>query len=341
MYDLQIEGTHEFVANGLIVHNTFKGITGIDGLTAFQNSRFTLRAIVAGLQPRAVISTTPKRIPSVRQVELEVHDPAKKIHLTRGSLLDNAGNLDVAFKDSILDRYANTALGSQEIDGVLAKTVEGALFTETMLDATRIRSLDDLPNLSRPIVAVDPSSGDGSGDLCGITVLATSAGTMPTELKHGALSVVRDVRHIYVLEDASIAADPDGWANRVVEIAQKHGALEVVAESNQGGLMVASLIKARDLNLRVKMVPARVGKEVRAQPVAGLFSQHRMHIIGEMGELEDELCGWVPGQSKKSPDRLDSMVHGARHLEPSIAQKDLPPASSPSAYAAILNGPNY
>lgn len=299
-----------------------KATVGVDGLSAFDNARFTLRSLKGGVQPRALLTTTPKRVKAVKDMLADAANPEKRIHVTRGSMLENRANLAASFIDGIVSQYGGTALAQQEIEGLLAAAVEGALWDEAMLNRTRIVDPRDLPELARPIIAIDPSVGDGSGDECGISVQALSAGTMPTEMKHGNLSVVRNVRHGYVLEDGSMAGSPDAWADRACELAEEYGVLEIVAEGNQGGEMIRPLIRSRNASLRVKIVHARVGKAARAQPVAGLYAQGRWHHVGEFGELESQQMTWRPGIDKESPDRLDALVWGATHLEPSVGKSD-------------------
>lgn len=323
---------------------TWKNITGVDGLTAFDNLRFSMRGTNNPAGPQLMLTTTPKRVSSVKKMHEDAGNKLLRIVITKGSLKDNIANLDPIYVAQILAKYAGTALGEQEIEGKLARTVEGALFTELMFNASRILSVKDLPDLDTPIISVDPSAGDGTGDECGICVTALSLGTMPTVLQQGGLSVVQELRHGYVLEDASLSGPPDVWADRVCEVAARYGATTVVAEGNQGHMMVSSLIKARNASLRVIMVHARVGKEARAQPCAGLFAQKRWHLVGEFGELEDQCTTWVPGKGQESPDRLDAMVWGQQHLEPSAVSQPMTTQSAAQAHipreAEILATPS-
>lgn len=299
---------------------TYKGITGIDGLTAFDNFRFALRGRVPKDRPRAVITTTPKRVKAVKTMHQEAALEDSPIVITKGSLLDNAANLDPAYVAGILRKYAGTALGDQEIGGELATDVEGSLFKSSNFDKYRITDLDDVPELSRTAIAVDPSVGDGTGDECGIVAGAVSAGLLPTELRtSGGIVSVQLLKHLYVLEDASMSGPPDAWALAVSELAEKLGTTLVVAEQNQGGLMVRSVLRNVNPNLRVKLVNATKGKQVRAQPVATVFAQGRGHMVGEFGELEGQSTTWVPGED--SPDRMDALVWLGTYLLPEVAQR--------------------
>lgn len=291
---------------------SWRYLKGLDGTTALDNLLFATRTKRQGRQPRVVLTTTPKRVPAMRELELD-----KRVRWIRGSMRDNMHNLAPEFVNMILAKYAGTPLGQQEIEGILAKTVEGAIFTERLFEATRVTQLEQLPSLDRPVVSVDPSVGDGSGDECGICVSALSAGPMPTEFVHNGITVVREVRHGYILDDASVSGPPDVWVARVSDIASKHDTTTIIAEANQGGKLVESAIRAYNPALRVQLVHASQGKEARAQPLSALFAQGRWHVVGYLPEFEDQCTTWIPGTGK-SPDRLDAAVWGQAYLEPSM-----------------------
>jgi phage terminase large subunit-like protein len=145
-------------------------------------------------------------------------------------------------------------------------------------------------------VGVDPPAGKGEGsDACGI-VVAGSRGEA-----------------LYVLEDATVRGlSPEGWANRVAAAAARWGASLVVAEANNGGAMVESVLKAADLGLRVRLVHASKGKCARAEPIALKFEAGKAFFAGDFPELEAELGGMTAGGGYegpgRSPDRADAMV---------------------------------
>ena len=161
------------------------------------------------------------------------------------------------------------------------------------------------------MIGVDPPAS-AEGDACGIVVCALGADGIG-----------------YVVDDASVSGrSPEGWARAVAGAAAKWGADRVVAEGNQGGAMVASVLRAADVGLPVKMVHASIGKSARAEPVAALFEAGRAKLAGTFPELEDEMCALVLGGGyvgKGSPDRADAMVWamtelmlGERRAEPRI-----------------------
>jgi phage terminase large subunit-like protein len=310
---------------------SLKTVTGIDGLTAFDNALFALSAPVPGDRPRGIITTTPRRVKSVKKILAEASARPRDFAVTHGSLMDNVDNLDPTSVQELLTKFAGTSLGSQELDGILTTDLEGAPFKSSVFNATRIDDPDDVPSLSKTVIAVDPSTGDGTGDECGISVVGISAGLFPTTFEHKGLTVVRNLRHIYILEDASIAGPPDMWAARVAAKADEYGTTTVVAEGNQGGQMVKTTIRSADPGLKVKVVNARVGKEARAEPVAALFAQGRAHLVGEQPEMEDQATTHVAG-AKDSPDRMDAMVWGVTFLEPAATRQSATQTVDPALY---------
>jgi phage terminase large subunit-like protein len=124
--------------------------------------------------------------------------------------------------------------------------------------------------------------------------------------------------HGYALEDMTISGSPHVWGTAVLAACTKYGANLIVGEVNNGGDMVGSVIQTvaqqQGVNIAYKAVHASVGKYARAEPIAALSEQHRIHHVGYLGNLEDQLCSWVPGEGMKSPDRLDSFVWGMTEL---------------------------
>jgi phage terminase large subunit-like protein len=263
------------------------------GMTAFDNLRVGTRL---GANPQIVVTTTPKRVPLL----YKLIDEAKtgRVAITRGSTLDNSGNLSGAYLDAITGVYAGTRLAAQELYGEMLDDVEGALWTQEMID----RGRQDMMPLGTPlrIIGVDPSVAENPRDECGIVVCSATAD--------------RDLykRQAWVLEDASILGSPETWANRVVEMARKWGC-PVVAEVNQGGALVRNAINAIDPNIKVLEVHSKYGKALRAEPVTLAYEQNRIHHIGYLGDLESQMTSWIPGEGR-SPDRVDALVHAMTAL---------------------------
>ena len=178
----------------------------------------------------------------------------------------------------------------------MLEDVQGALWSRDLIEENR-RAKADLPALRRIVVAVDPAvSVSESSDETGIVVAGLGVDG-----------------HGYILEDASGKLSPIAWAQRGVSAYRKWGADRIVAEANQGGAMVETTVRTVDANISFKAVHASRGKVTRAEPIAALYEQGRVHHVGAFSELEDQLCTFAAG-SMDSPDQLDAMVHGLTEL---------------------------
>jgi phage terminase large subunit-like protein len=245
-----------------------------------------------GAQPRAMVTTTPRPIALLRALR----DAVDTVTVTGGTQHNRL--LPPSFVAAMIADYGGTRLGRQELDGELIEDLAGALWTRAMIEACRVRAL---PPLMRVVVAVDPSASIG-GDACGIVAVALGSDGLG-----------------YVLEDATVSGvGPEGWARAVAACAARHGADRVVAEKNNGGEMVKSVLIAADAGLPVRLVHASRGKVARAEPVAALYEGGRVRHLGAFPELEDELCGLIAGGGYegpgRSPDRADALVWGLSEL---------------------------
>ena len=176
-------------------------------------------------------------------------------------------------------------IGAEDID-----EVPGALWTRKLIEDTR---LIKQPEFQRIVVAIDPSA-TSTGDEAGIITVG----------QHG--------NEGSVIADDSIQGSPKTWATAAVTAYHRHKADCIVAESNNGGEMVALTIATVDPNIRVKLVHASRGKQTRAEPVASIFEHARGHMVGRYDRLEDEMVNWTPGDA--SPNRMDAMVWGFTEL---------------------------
>lgn len=241
-----------------------------------------------GNDPRAVVTTTPKPIKILKTL---LADPTTAV--TRGSTYDNLANLARAFATEIIKRYEGTRLGRQELYADILEDVEGALWTRAMIEPLRVSVL---PPLIRVVVAIDPATTDSEeSDETGIVIAGLG----------------RD-GHGYVIEDATIKASPDGWGRRAVDAYHRHQADRIIGEANNGGDMVEYVIRTVDADVSYRKVHASRGKQTRAEPIAALYEQGRVHHLGALGQLEDQMCTWVPGA--RSPDRMDAMVWALTEL---------------------------
>lgn len=249
--------------------------------------------------PHVVVTSTPKPVQLLRSLVEEEHNEFGTTVITRGSTFDNADNLAPQFLDEMRSRYEGTRRGRQELYGELLTDVDGALVTQDMIDGPRLRDVPDI-QMVRTVIAVDPATTSGEdSDETGIIVCAKGV----------------DGRG-YILADLSCKQSPDGWARIVAKAYDKWGADRVVAEKNQGGDMVESIVRSVHPNISYKGVPAKIGKKLRAEPVAALYEQGKISHIGYFGELEDQWTTWVPDLAahQKSPDRVDALVHGITEL---------------------------
>jgi phage terminase large subunit-like protein len=256
---------------------------------AWMNLQMGLRR---GSRPRALVTTTPKPMHLLKRL---AGDPWTVT--TQGKTSDNI-NLDDKTIDILTATYGGTRIGRQELDGELIEDVEGALWTWDLIAKARVEpcATSQKEQFDRIVVGVDPPAGVGdNADACGIVVAGSQ-------------------RHrLFVLEDASIQGlSPEGWANRVAAAALRWGATTVVAEANNGGAMVRSVIDAAGAPLKVRLVHAAQGKSARAEPIALKFEAGTAFLAGEFPELEAELAGIQAGGGYqgpgRSPDRADAMV---------------------------------
>lgn len=280
------------------------------GQQTLDNLLFGLRL---GTQPWVMITGTPKPLYWLRSLA-----ERPETVTTTGSTYQNVVHLAPGFIQDVLVRYEGTRLGRQELYAEWLDDVEGALFTEPIIDKYRLAEWDQAkpwemlnehlegnnwPSVKdrrawKIVVAVDPP---GETAECGIVVA-----TAPVQGRAG-----RD--HAVVLEDASLAGRPEEWGQRVAAVAEKWNAERVIVESNQGGDMVRATIHAVSPNVRVEKIRASVSKYARAEPVSALYEKGFVHHAGFMPMLESQMISWVPSLSK-SPDRMDALVYAVSHL---------------------------
>ncbi len=248
------------------------------------NLRFGLRR---GDDPRLVLTTTPRPIPALRRLLAEAG-----VETTRGGTAANAANLSPGFLAHLRALYGGTRLEAQEIEGLVVET-EGALFRAE--DLARARGSRPA-RLERIVVAVDPPV-TAHGDACGIVVVGRLEG------------------RAFVLADRSAhGLTPMGWARRAAETALEFGADRVVAEANQGGEMVRTVLVQAGCATPVKLVHASRGKRARAEPVAALYEQGRVAHCAPLQALEEELMALGADETRRSPDRADALVWAVTSL---------------------------
>jgi phage terminase large subunit-like protein len=252
-----------------------------------------------GSTPKQIVTTTPRPLPLIKSL---VNDPS--VYLTKGRTLDNVSNLPDSFLSYIEDKYGGSRLGRQELEGEILDDIPGALWQRHWIDSTRKPEVPE--DLERVIVAVDPATSSNEGsDEHGIVVV-------------GLARNAEGYAEGYVLEDASLKGSPEEWAKRAVLMYRKWEADKIVAEKNQGGEMVSSVIKAVDRNVPIKLVHASRGKIIRAEPISTLYEQGRVHHVGRFDVLEEQMCIFsidnIRGNGYGSPDRVDALVWGLTEI---------------------------
>lgn len=256
-----------------------------DELASWQYPRETWDNLQFGMRlgdPRTCVTTTPKPIKLLRELLAAPHT-----HVTTGSTYDNAPNLPAAFFEQIVAKYEGTSLGEQELHAKLLDEAPGALLTRKIIDGCRVT---DAPRFKRIVVAIDPAATDN-----------------PESSETGIIAAgYADNGHAYVMRDLSGRLSPDAWAKRAVFAYHDLSANKLIGEQNNGGQMVEHTVHTVDPRVAYWPVVASRGKHTRAEPIAALYEQGKIHHIGAFPDLEDQWCTWVPGES--SPDRLDACV---------------------------------
>lgn len=240
-----------------------------------------------GEQPRQIVTTTPRPIALLKQLIASA-----TTFTDRSKTSANKAFLASGFVERISEQYGGTRLGRQELDAEILDDRIDALWQRSSLEQMRRA---EPPELTRIVVAVDPPvTSHAKSDACGIIVAGLC------EQGRG-----------YVLSDETLPkASPLKWARAAVNAFHRFEADRIVAEVNQGGEMVETVIRQVDNSVAITSVRATRGKFIRAEPVAALYEQGRVHHVGFLPLLEDELCDFGPGglTSGNSPDRLDALV---------------------------------
>lgn len=258
------------------------------GMEAWDNLTLAVRLGIA----KIVATTTPKPVQLIRRL---MADPGTI--LIRGTTYDNIANLSGVFRQTVLERHEGTRMGRQEIHGELLEDIPGALWRREWIrlqDVPRImQGGKAVPDMSRIVVAIDPAVSSGEeADETGIVAAGRGA---------------KDERG-YVMADWSMRGTPIEWATRAIELYREVGADRIVAEANNGGELVSTVLRSIDPNIPITLVRASRGKIARAEPVAALYEQGRIGHAVAMPSLEDQLCSYTAAPGDTSPDRLDALV---------------------------------
>ena len=219
----------------------------------------------------------------------------KDVYVTQGNTFENQANLAESALEMLKERYEGTTLGRQELYAEIITSADGALWKLEQIERARVSKA---PPLKHILVAIDPA----------VTNSADSDET-------GIMCVGKDENNeYYVLEDRSGRYSPEEWARKAVELYERYDADRIVAEVNNGGDLVERLLRSIDAQVPYRSVHATRGKLVRAEPIASLYEQDKVHHVGRFPELESQMVSYTGERSKPSPDRLDALVWGLSEL---------------------------
>ena len=261
----------------------------------WNNLEMVLRA---GEHPRVVVSTTPRPIPLLKSLIASARTVVR-----RYSTYANIANLAPTFIRRILERYEGTRLGRQELHAEILEDNPDALWSHSLLDATRVTQPPRV--FDAVAIGIDPPGG-----------LVTECGIVASGRSQDGQG--------YVLADRSTAGRPEQWATAAwamaLWLAETYDVRPwLIAEKNHGGEMVRSTLEVarpKGCSFRVELVTASQGKVARAEPVVMLYEQGRYHHVGTYPALEDEMTQWTPlDPSLPSPNRLDGLVWSAHGLK--------------------------
>ena len=258
---------------------------------AFDQLMFGLRL---GKNPQCVITTTPKPTKIIKDLM-----ERKDVNVTTGNTFENKDNLADSALAMLKERYEGTSLGRQELYAEIIEEFEGALWSNSMIEETRL-SEDTDRELKKIVVAIDPAvTSNANSDETGIIVVGSD-----------------HTNQFYVLDDYSGIYSPDKWARLAVNAYYDYQADLVVAETNNGGDLVERVLRSIDPNIPYRSVRATRGKMTRAEPISALYEQKRVSHIGYLPELEQQMISYT-GETNTSPDRLDALVWGLTELSKS------------------------
>lgn len=245
-----------------------------------------------GTQPQILATTTPKPVKLIREL-VEEAKKSGSVTLTKGSTYENSANLAATFIDTVVSAYEGTRLGRQEIEGELLLDTPGALWRFDWIANARV---DESPELARVVVAIDPATtANPDSDETGIAVAGKGIDG-----------------EFYVLHAEGVRFSPQGWAKRALDLYQTYQADKVVAERNNGGEMVEHTLRTINPHAPVKTIHASRGKQVRAEPVAALYEQGKVHHVRSHAALEDQMIHFPVANN--SDDQVDALVYALSEL---------------------------
>lgn len=253
-----------------------------------------------GVHPQQIVTTTPRPIELVKAIVAQQEGHAI---ITRGRTMDNASNLAPSFLRKIRKRYEGTRLGRQELNAEILGDMPGAIWQQDTIDVYRLSRPPE--DIERIVVAVDHA----------VTNTEDSN-------EHGIVVAGIKGDSGFVLEDGSREGTPLQWARRAIALHDKFAADGIVVEVNQGGDLVAHTLRSVRESLNIIEVRATRGKHVRAEPIAALYEQGRVHHVGSFSELETQMTQMTNAgfEGEGSPDRCDALVWALTELFPEMIE---------------------
>jgi phage terminase large subunit-like protein len=277
----------------------------IDELAKFKHPKECLENLDFGMRevsadrPRKLITTTPRPIKIMKEIEA-----AKDTITINGSSYENRSNLDASWYVNTLSKYEGTRLGRQEIYGETLSDNPGALWKMALIDEMRVTVAP--VTMKRIVLAIDPAAtSNENSDETGMVVAG-----LGTDNKG------------YVLADLTLRGTPEEWARCAVNAYHVWHADRIIAETNNGGEMVETVIRMVDKNVSYKSIHASRGKIPRAEPISALYEQKRVCHVGIFPEMEDQMCDYDPKVAKYSPDRMDALVWALTELMAEVSVGD-------------------
>jgi phage terminase large subunit-like protein len=252
-------------------------------------------ALRLGENPQMVLTTTPRPVPWVKRLFKD-----KNCVITRSSSHENAVNLADGIIQEMEARWENSIWLRQELLGEIIDDPQGALWNRQDIQNARnlAREFSDNIEFEKIIIAVDPPATKGeNADSCGIIVAG---------LYNSKAFIIADL--------TTQGQAPEEWARNIGNAYHEFAANYILAEANQGGEMVRTIIAIHTPDAMVKLTHARKSKRVRAEPIALLYAQNRIGHISHFPALEDEMCSFGTKDFKKSPDRVDALVWALSEL---------------------------
>lgn len=269
---------------------------------------------------KALLTGTPKATPFIKSLITQAD------LVVKGTTEENRANLSSKFYDKVIKPMEGTRLYKQEALAQILEDVDGALWTQGQIDMDRVWSLpghkvfeddmwQDVADLTTVLLSIDPSVTSR-----GTTNTATGKAQRPSD-EVGLITVaLGDDNDCYVLADHSAIMTPNAWCTTALRLFDTYEMDRIIAEVNMGGDLVETSLRGVCRSQRREMPPfkkihATRGKTVRAEPVQALYDQHRVHHVGMLAGLEDEMTTWIPKTpGARSPNRIDGMVYGVSHL---------------------------